>query len=115
MTNSIQTPGVQISITEKAMVELRRVGVGSAQFLRIKVVPGGCSGMTYSAAVDTAMGEGDEIVYHQDDLRVVADNSSVVFLDGLQVDFSDDLIQAGFRFSNPNASKSCGCGSSFGV
>ena len=115
MTNSTQTSGLQISVSEKALVELKRVGVGSSQFLRIKVIPGGCSGMTYSAAVDTAMGEGDEIVYNQDGLRVVADNASVVFLDGLQVDFSDDLIQAGFRFSNPNASKSCGCGSSFGV
>ncbi len=111
----MQTSGLQVSVTEKALKELRRLGVGSSQFLRIKVVPGGCSGMTYSAAIDTTMGEGDEIVYDQDELRVVADSSSILFLDGLEVDFSDDLIQAGFRFRNPNASKSCGCGSSFGV
>ena len=111
----MQTSGLQVSVTEKALKELRRLGVGSSQFLRSKVVPGGCSGMTYSAAIDTTMGEGDEIVYDQDELRVVADSSSILFLDGLEVDFSDDLIQAGFRFRNPNASKSCGCGSSFGV
>ena len=111
----MQTSGLQVSVTEKALKELRRLGVGSSQFLRIKVVPGGCSGMTYSAAIDTTMGEGDESVYDQDELRVVADCSSILFLDGLEVDFSDDLIQAGFRFRSPNASKSCGCGSSFGV
>jgi iron-sulfur cluster assembly protein len=105
--------GTGIQITEKALNELTRLGVGGEQFLRIRVVPGGCSGMTYTAAVDTSLGSGDEVLWHQDQIRVVADAGSVPFLDGLEIDFSDDLIQAGFRFTNPNAAKSCGCGSSF--
>ena len=106
---------VHIDISEKALAELQRAGLNRENFLRIRVVPGGCSGMTYSAGMETTMQEGDEIVYRQGDLRVVADSGSVIFLDGLQIDFSDDLVQAGFRFRNPNAAKSCGCGSSFGV
>ena len=111
--SSIQTSA---TITEKALRELRRLGIGPDRFLRIKVVPGGCSGMTYSASLDDVMGEGDETVASLDDgIRVIADAGSVLFIDGLQIDFSDDLVQAGFRFKNPNASNSCGCGSSFGT
>lgn len=107
--------GTIIQITDKALAELTRLGVGGEHFLRIRVVPGGCSGMTYSASVDSSLGSGDEVLWHQGEVRVVADAGSVPFLDGLLIDFSDDLVQAGFRFKNPNAAKSCGCGSSFGV
>ena len=103
----------QIEMSEKAMAELRRLGATGPRFLRIRTVPGGCSGMTYSAEVDAALSEDDEVLYQQDDLRVVADAGSLIFLDGLQVDYSDDLVQAGFRFRNPKATKTCGCGSSF--
>jgi iron-sulfur cluster assembly protein len=71
--------------------------------------------MTYTAAVDDALSDKDSVLWSRDKLRVVADSGSAIFLDGLQIDYSDDLIQAGFRFRNPNAVKSCGCGSSFGV
>lgn len=111
----MQLTPIQIQISEKAITELRRLGVGGAQFLRLRVIPGGCAGMTYTAAIDTNLAEGDEVVTQQDDIRVIADSGSSMFLDGLQIDYSDDLIQAGFRFNNPNASKSCGCGSSFGA
>ena len=106
---------MDIQVTDKALTELRRIGAGGEQFLRVSVVPGGCSGMTYTAAIDNTLKEGDEVIVEQDDLRIIADSSSLLFLDGLRIDFSDDLVQAGFRFTNPNASKSCGCGSSFSV
>jgi iron-sulfur cluster assembly protein len=104
-----------IQITQKALNELSRLGVGGPTFLRIGVIPGGCSGMTYSASVDDALTDKDSVLWSQDGVRVVADEGSSLFLDGLHIDYSDDLIQAGFRFKNPNAAKSCGCGSSFGV
>jgi len=105
----------QITVSRKALDELDRLGIGGQQFLRLRVIAGGCAGMTYSAAIDTTLDEEDEVVAHEGNIRIVADSGSTPFLDGLQVDYSDDLIQAGFRFKNSNASKSCGCGSSFGA
>ena len=93
--------------------ELRKLEAGGENFLRISVSPGGCSGMTYTACVDNALSDSDQVMFEQNDLRVVADNGSAPFLDGLQIDYSDDLISSGFRFKNPKARKACGCGSSF--
>ncbi len=106
---------MSISISNKAMSELKQMGVGALQFMRISVVPGGCSGMSYSASIDSSLGEADELVYDAGGLRVVSDKVSALYLDGLQIDFSDDLIHSGFRFSNPKASHTCGCGASFQV
>jgi len=103
----------QIDITERAQTELSKLDLGENGFLRINVVPGGCSGMTYTAAVDTDFGTEDVRVFENDTLSIVTDGGSAIFLEGLQVDFSDDLIRSGFRFTNPNASGSCGCGASF--
>ncbi len=104
-----------IEISEKAVEELIALDVGKEKFLRVEVVSGGCSGMTFNAAIDDTMADDDEVVLQQDDLRVVANSGSLTFLDGLQIDFSDDLVQSGFRFKNPKAAKSCGCGASFQV
>jgi len=103
----------QIDITERAQGELAKLELGENGFLRINVVPGGCSGMTYTAAVDTEFGEADVRVFENDTLSIVTDEGSAIFLEGLKIDFSDDLIRSGFRFTNPNASGSCGCGASF--
>lgn len=103
-----------ISITDKAHAELSKLDLAAPAFLRINVVPGGCSGMTYSAAVDTEFGPDDVAVYEKDGFRIVTDQGSAIFLDGLHIDYSNDLIRSGFRFTNPNASGSCGCGASFG-
>jgi len=102
-----------IDITERAQGELARLELGDNGFLRINVVPGGCSGMTYSAAVDTDFGDGDVTVFENGPLRIVTDEGSAIFLEGLKIDYSDDLIRSGFRFTNPNAGGSCGCGASF--
>jgi len=104
-----------ITITENARRKLAEYLEGKESFLRISVVSGGCSGMTYDAAIDSNMSETDEVVFEADGMRVVADGRDTLLLDSLQIDFSGDLIQSGFRLSNPNAIKSCGCGSSFGV
>lgn len=106
---------MDIEITAKAIKELKSLGAGGAKFLRIKVTPGGCSGMTYTASVESTLNQGDQTILEHDDLRVVADDGSLIFLDGLNIDFSDDLVQAGFRFTNSRAAKSCGCGASFAI
>jgi iron-sulfur cluster assembly protein len=106
---------MMISITPKAKDELRHLGVGESHFMRISVIPGGCSGMTYTAGIDSSLADGDKLLYDADGLRIVSDVRSSMYLDGLAIDFSDDLIHSGFRFTNPNASHSCGCGASFEV
>ena len=102
-----------IQITEKARKELIRLEAGGESFLRISVVPGGCSGMTYSASIDNTLSDSDQVLYQDGELRAVADSGSAMFLEGLVIDYSDDLIASGFRFKNPKAVKACGCGSSF--
>jgi len=104
-----------ITITENAQRKLAEYLDGKDSFLRISVISGGCSGMTYDAAIDSNLSETDEVVCEADGMRIVADRRDSLLLDSLQIDFSDDLIQSGFRLTNPNAIKSCGCGSSFGV
>lgn len=104
-----------IQITDKAKQELVRLEATGANFLRISVIPGGCSGMTYSACIDNTLSDADQVLFEDEALRVIADDKSALFLDGLQIDYSDDLIASGFRFKNPKAVKACGCGSSFAV
>ncbi|HMO05418.1 MAG TPA: iron-sulfur cluster assembly accessory protein [Kiritimatiellia bacterium] len=104
-----------IKITPVALQELVKLEATGESFLRISVVPGGCSGMTYSACIDNVLSDSDQVIFEEGGLRVVADSGSSMFLDGLEIDFSDDLIASGFRFKNPKANKGCGCGSSFAV
>jgi len=104
-----------ITITEDAKRKLAEYLNEGDSFLRIAVVSGGCSGSTYNAVIDSNMTETDKVVFEGDGVRIVADSRDLLFLGGLNIDFSDDLIQSGFRLTNPNAIKSCGCGSSFGV
>ncbi|MCS6771514.1 MAG: iron-sulfur cluster assembly accessory protein [Kiritimatiellae bacterium] len=104
-----------IYISDKAKAELIKLEATGPNFLRISVVAGGCSGMTYSACIDNTLSDTDQILFEENGLRVVADPHSAMFLDGLQIDYSDDLIASGFRFKNPRAVKACGCGASFSV
>ena len=106
---------MNLTITEQAKDKLKEYQVGTGRFLRISVVSGGCSGMTYNALIDENVGEQDEIIYDDGDFKIIADKRSSLFLEGLHIDFSDDLIQSGFRLTNPNASAACACGSSFAV
>ena len=83
-------------------------------FLRVKIIPGGCSGMSYKLDFDTTVGSDDKI-FEQFGTRVVIDKKSFLYVVGMTLDFEGGLNGKGFVFSNPNASKTCGCGSSFGV
>lgn len=79
--------------------------------LRISVESGGCAGMQYGMTLDDAH-EGDEVI-EKDAVKVLVDPQSLQYLNGSTVDYSDDLAGAGFRIRNPNAVRSCGCGTSF--
>ena len=104
---------MDVKVTEKAKAQLLDMGVSDDVFLRIGVRAGGCSGNTYDAVLDNNMQEVDDVYYTDDKLRIVSDKVSSIYLDGLTIDFSDDLIEPGFRLTNGNAKGSCGCGSSF--
>lgn len=105
-----------INLTENATSEFQRLmsdqGLSEA-VVRITVESGGCSGLQYNMDFDESAKTEDAIFAQEDGLNVVCDKESLVYLDGLNVDFSKKLMGGGFRFSNPNAAKSCGCGTSF--
>jgi iron-sulfur cluster assembly protein len=82
--------------------------------LRVRVVGGGCSGFQYQLALDESPGNEDQI-YEQDGIKLFVDNRSLAHLDGTEIDYIEDIMGAGFRFNNPNATASCGCGESFQV
>ncbi len=115
--------GKGILITESAMEELARLckGKGSDQLLRVGVRSGGCSGMSYTMdfVQSDAIENEDEIYEYQTlegiSFRVVCDPKILLYIYGMQLDFSNELIGGGFNFTNPNATQTCGCGSSFAV
>ncbi|HID77603.1 MAG TPA: iron-sulfur cluster assembly accessory protein [Planctomycetaceae bacterium] len=104
---------MKILVSERAKEQLIRLGLNGQNYLRVKVVSGGCAGNTYSATIEDAMDRSERLVYQDGPLRVIADQASLLHLDGLEIDYSDDLIQGGFRLTNPKAVKTCGCGVSF--
>ncbi|MCA9268798.1 MAG: iron-sulfur cluster assembly accessory protein [Planctomycetales bacterium] len=109
-----------IALTEKAAAEVKRVladrQAEEAQqlVLRVGVTGGGCSGFSYALGFDKEYDETKDTRYEQHGVTVVVDKKSALFLDGTTLDFFDDgLYKRGFHFDNPNAVKTCGCGSSF--
>lgn len=111
-----------IVLTEKALNHLQKLrseSGGEAVYFRLGVKSGGCSGMSYTMdfAKPTDVNEGEDMVfnYSGDAFKMVVDTKSLLYLFGLQLDYSDALIDGGFKFSNPNAASNCGCGKSFGV
>ncbi len=83
--------------------------------LRVAVVGGGCSGFSYRMAFESQVNEGADNVYEFDGLRVLVDQMSEMYLDGVSIDYIETLEGAGFKFNNPNVKSTCGCGSSFSV
>lgn len=82
--------------------------------LRLAVSGGGCSGFQYGINLDDQVNE-DDVVSEQHGVKLVVDQTSLELLDGTQVDFVEDLMGASFQFSNPQATSTCGCGSSFSM
>jgi len=99
------------SAVKQVKTTIEKQGLGNAA-LRLKVDGGGCSGLTYKLHFETEMTAHDES-FEFDGLRVVIDKKSAVYLTGTTLDFSNALVGGGFKFLNPNAKQSCGCGESF--
>jgi iron-sulfur cluster assembly protein len=108
---------MSVIITERAAKEVQRVvseqNMPAETVLRIGVAGGGCSGFQYSLGFDNKIDEAADHVTSQHGIQVAVDKKSALFLDGTTVDFYEGLEKRGFTFENPNAVKSCGCGSSF--
>ncbi len=109
-----------IYVSEKASARVKHLlaeaGVGGdpSYFLRVSVVGGGCSGLSYKMDFDNVLKPTDQ-VFETNDIKVVTDLKSFLYLVNTTLDFSDGLNGKGFFFSNPNASRTCGCGESFAV
>lgn len=105
-----------IGVTDSAFAQLATIldGNGAEKLLRVAVLGGGCSGFQYSFDLDETVAD-DDIVIEKDGLRVAVDSVSQPFLDGAVIDFKDELIGAHFAITNPNATSSCGCGTSFSI
>ena len=105
-----------IQLTERAVKEIRRIiseqNLPTGTALRVGVKGGGCSGFSYTLGFDDHIGEIDQ-VNEVEGVRVVCDPKSFLYLSGTEVDFEESLMGRGFKFGNPNATKSCGCGNSF--
>ena len=107
-----------IKVTESAKTEVKRMfGEHDLQdsVLRMGVRGGGCSGLSYTLGFDKEVSEYDTVFEVEEGVKVVVDMKSFLYLKGTELDFTTDLIGGGFKFNNPNARKSCGCGSSFQV
>jgi iron-sulfur cluster assembly protein len=110
---------MDLTITDRAAERVLKaaqdegVDVSTAR-LRIAVVPGGCSGLTYDLGWDTTIMDSDE-VGELNGIPVVVDQKSALYLEGTELDFSDGLDGRGFHFLNPQAARECACGESFGL
>ena len=106
-----------VSLTEGAILEIRRLmgeeGFDASQQLRVGVKGGGCSGMTYILGFDQA--DAEDIHFEIEGIPCIMNKSHQLYLHGMEVDWQGGLNSRGFTFSNPNASKTCGCGTSFAV
>lgn len=105
-----------ISMTDQAAEKIQSLvtqkGTPEAG-LRVKVVGGGCSGLSYKMDLDQPR-QGDKVFEHNG-AKIVVDRKSFLYLNGTQLDYTDELMSSGFNLSNPNIKRSCGCGSSFAV
>ena len=106
-----------ITLTEKAAAEVKRIiqeqKLDTSTVLRVGVTGGGCSGFSYALGFDNKYDEKADSKYEQHGIDVVIDKKSALYLDGTTLDFYEGLEKRGFTFENPNAVKTCGCGSSF--
>lgn len=117
---SITQDGVElvVKISEKAAEKIQyfaeKEGITDNVGVRVAVKGGGCSGLTYDLIITDKELETDRIV-EQHGVKVMVDKKSYIYLVGTELEFSDGLNGKGFIFTNPNAKKTCGCGTSFGV
>lgn len=105
-----------VNLTDAARTEVSRLIKENNledSVLRMGVRGGGCSGLSYTLGFDKDTSDYDHLFEFEGGVKVAVDMKSMLYLKGTEVDFTTDLLGGGFKFNNPNARKSCGCGSSF--
>jgi len=113
--NKTESLNEDIILTKNAAKRVNAILTGEKKTdhaLRVSVNGGGCSGMSYNLTFDNKEEEFDK-VYHSKGIKIVCDIKSWFYVKGTEIDFSNDLLSGGFKLNNPNANKTCGCGTSF--
>jgi len=115
--SAVAAPAVELSVSEAAAVEIKKFFeaeyvLPETAGLRVRVVPGGCSGFQYSLNVEEESRQGDFIL-DQHGIKLFVDMFSAQYLNGVVVDYTSNMMGSGFTFENPNATGGCGCGTSF--
>lgn len=105
---------VKDSARDKIHELLTSEGKQQDSFIRVGVKGGGCSGLMYDLEFDTEISDQDKLI-EDNDVRVVVDKKSILYLAGTELDYTGGLNGKGFNFINPNASRTCGCGESFSI
>lgn len=114
---AVAAPTVELSVSDSAAEEIKKFLAGEEDLpesagLRVRVVPGGCSGFQYSLNIEEESRQGDFIV-EKNDIRLFVDMFSAQYLNGVEIGYTSNMMGAGFTFENPNATGGCGCGTSF--
>src|ERR1700683_1607660 len=107
----VQLTPVAVEKVKQILVQQNPVPTG----LRVAVVGGGCSGFSYHMAFENQVKENNDNVYEFDGLKVLVDQMSEMYLDGISINYIESIDGSGFKFNNPNVKSTCGCGSSFTV
>jgi iron-sulfur cluster assembly protein len=115
--SSTNAPSMTLNVSESAIGEIKKFmageeGLPETAGLRVRVVPGGCSGFQYSLNIEEDSRQGDFIL-DQGGVKLFVDMFSAQYLNGVKIDYVSGVMGSGFTFSNPNATGSCGCGTSF--
>jgi iron-sulfur cluster assembly accessory protein len=110
-------PTVTLNVTDAAVVEIKKFmeseeGLPETAGLRVRVVPGGCSGFQYSLNIEEESKQGDHVMEAKG-VRLFVDMFSAQYLNNVEIDYVSSVMGQGFAFKNPNATGSCGCGTSF--
>src|SRR5207249_9342564 len=114
---AVAAPTVELNVSDSAAVEIKKFMASEDDLpetagLRVRVVPGGCSGFQYSLNIEEESRQGD-FVLNEKGVRLFVDMFSAQYLNGVQIDYVQNVMGSGFTFNNPNSTGSCGCGSSF--
>jgi iron-sulfur cluster assembly protein len=114
---------MSILITDRAKSEIKRIveeqkndnNNDKKQYLRVRVVGGGCSGFQYKLTMDEEINEKIDELYEINEVSVIVDKRSMMYINGATIDYLDDMNERGFKVVNPSAKSTCGCGSSFNL
>lgn len=114
---AVATPEIKLTVTPNAAKEISKFMANEEDLpktagLRVRVVPGGCSGFQYSLNIEEEAKQSDNVI-EQEGVRLFVDMFSAQYLNGITVDYTSSMMGSGFTFDNPNATGGCGCGESF--